>query len=105
MAHSLFGFDLNVRLEDDDDGDIPLDSNEHEADDGNASFDLNEPVHDEHGNGTTPTSSCLAACTVHNVLLFVAELSCSIFFIGFNLNLPLDEFGALEIADLFPSEM
>ncbi|KAG2629752.1 hypothetical protein PVAP13_3KG449905, partial [Panicum virgatum] len=51
MAHSLFGFDLNVRLEDDDDGDIPLDSNEHEADDGNASFDLNEPVHDEHGNG------------------------------------------------------
>jgi len=44
-------FDLNVRLEDDDDGDIPLDLNEHEADDGNASFDLNEPVHDEHGNG------------------------------------------------------
>ena len=43
MAHSLFGFDLNVRLEDDDDGDIPLDLNEHEADDGNASFDLNEP--------------------------------------------------------------
>ena len=64
MAHSLFGFDLNVRLEDDDDGDIPLDLNEHEADDGNASFDLNEHVHDEHGNGTTPTSSCLAACTV-----------------------------------------
>ena len=103
MAHSLFGFDLNVLLEDDGDGDIPLDLNEHEADDGNASFDLN--VHDEHGNGTTPTSSCLAACTVHNVLLFVAELPCSIFFIGFNLNLPLDEFGALEIADLFPSEM
>ena len=89
-------FDLNVRLEDDDDGDIPLDLNEHEADDGNASFDLNKHVHDEHGNGTTPTSSCLAACTVHNVLLFVAELSCSIFFIGFNLNLPLDEFGAVD---------
>ena len=80
MAHSLFGFDLKVCLDDDDDRDIPLDLNEHEADDGNASFDLNEPVHDEHGNGTTPTSSCLAACTVHNVLLFVAELSCSIFF-------------------------
>ena len=43
MAHSLSGFDLNVRLEDDDDGDILLDLNEHEADDGNTSFDLNEP--------------------------------------------------------------
>ena len=43
MAHSLFGFDLNVCLDDDDDRDIPLDLNEHEADDGNASFDLNEP--------------------------------------------------------------
>jgi len=51
MAHSLFGFDLNVRLEDDDDGNIPLDVNEHEDDDGNAGFDLNESVHDEHGNG------------------------------------------------------
>jgi len=43
-------FDLNVRLEDDDDGDIPLDLNEHKVDGGNASFDLSEPVHDEHVN-------------------------------------------------------
>nr|XP_034570354.1 uncharacterized protein LOC117835101 [Setaria viridis] len=51
MAESCFGFDLNVRLEDDDDGNLPLDLNEHEGDDGNAGFDLNEPEDDEHGNG------------------------------------------------------
>ena len=77
MAHSI-GFDLNVRLEDDDDGNVPLDVNEHEDDDGNAGFDLNESVHDEHGNGTT--SSSLAECTVQlQCSSLVAELSCSIF--------------------------
>ena len=68
-------FDLNVRLEDDDDGDIPLDLNEHKVDGGNASFDLSEPVHDEHGNSITPTSSCLVACILllslnYHVLFF-----------------------------------
>ena len=58
MAESCFGFDLNVRLEDDDDGNLPLDLNEHEGDDGNAGFDLNEPEDDEHGNGTTSSLSC-----------------------------------------------
>ena len=78
MVHSLFGFDLNVRLEDDDDGNVPLDVNGHEDDDGNAGFDLNEPVHDEHGNGTT--SSSLVECTVQlQCSSLVAELSCSIF--------------------------
>ena len=78
MAHSLFGFDLNVRLDDDDDGNAPLDVNEHEDDDGNAGFDLNESVHDEHGNGTT--SSSLAECIVQlQCSSLVAELSCSIF--------------------------
>ena len=73
-------FDLNVRLEDDDDGDIPLDLNEHKVDGGNASFDLSEPVHDEHVNSTTPTSSSLAECTVQlQCSSLVAELSCSIF--------------------------
>lgn len=62
MAHSLFAFDLNVCLADDDDGNAPLDLNEHEDEDGNAGFDLNEPVHDEHGNGTT--SALLAECTM-----------------------------------------
>ncbi|XP_039789527.1 uncharacterized protein LOC120655657 [Panicum virgatum] len=48
MAHSLFDFDINVRLEDDGDGNVPLDVNEHEDDDGNAGFDLNLPL-DEFG--------------------------------------------------------
>jgi hypothetical protein len=56
MADSFFGFDLNVRLEDGDDGNLLLDLNEHEDDDGNAGFDVNEPVHDKHGNGTTSSS-------------------------------------------------
>ena len=43
MADSFFGFDLNVRLEDDDDN--------------NNVFDLNEPAEDDdHGNGTTFSS-------------------------------------------------
>jgi hypothetical protein len=43
MADSFFGFDLNVRLEDDDDS--------------NNVFDLNEPAEDDdHGNGTTFSS-------------------------------------------------
>jgi len=67
MAESRFGFDLNVRLEDDDDGNLPLDLNEHEGDDGNAGFDLNEPEDDEHGNGTT--SSCLVHVKHHFFLL------------------------------------
>jgi hypothetical protein len=57
MADSFFGFDLNVRLEVDNDGNLPLDLNEYEDDDSNAGFDLNEPAEDdEHGNGTTFSS-------------------------------------------------
>ena len=100
MAESCFGFDLNIRLEDDDDGNLPLDLNEHEGDDGNAGFDLNEPEDDEHGNGTT--SSCLVHVKHHFFSLaacsssLVAKRACSSFFIGFDLNLPLDEFGAVD---------
>jgi hypothetical protein len=83
MADSFFGFDLNVHLEDDDDGNLPLDLNEHEDDDSNAGFDLNEPVHDEHGNGTTSSSLVhvkhhfffSSACSS-----LVAERPCSSFF-------------------------
>jgi len=54
MADSLFGFDLNVGLEDDDDDNLSLDLNEHEGDDGNTGFDLNDLVEDdEHFYGTT----------------------------------------------------
>jgi len=86
----LLHFDLNVRLEDDDDGNLPLDLNEHEGDDGNAGFDLNKPEDDEHGNGTT--SSCLVHVKHH----FFSPAACSSFFIGFDLNLPLDEFGVVD---------
>ncbi|CAL4904154.1 unnamed protein product [Urochloa decumbens] len=67
MAHGLAAFDLNVRLEDDDDGfdlnngNIPV----HEDEEINAAFDINEHD-DEQDNG------------------------------GFDLNLPLDEFGAVD---------
>jgi hypothetical protein len=59
MSDSFFALDLNVRLEDDDDGNVPLDLNEPENDDGDAGFDLNEPEDDEHGIGTTSSSSSL----------------------------------------------
>jgi len=36
MAHVLHGFDLNVRMEEDDDGNLP--------------FNLNEPILEDHNN-------------------------------------------------------
>jgi hypothetical protein len=94
MADSFFGLDLNVRLEDDDDGNLSLDLNEHENDDGNTSFDLNEPVHDENGNGTT--SSSLVHVKHYFFSSAACTTACSSFFIGFDLNLPLDEFRAVD---------
>ena len=65
-------FDLNIRLEEDDDDNLPLDLNEHEDD---AGFDLNEPVPDEHGNGTTSCSfvhvNTIFCCMYYNMFFFL----------------------------------
>jgi hypothetical protein len=44
MADSFPSFDLNVRLEEDDDGNLPI--------------DLNEPILEDHNNGNVPFSVC-----------------------------------------------
>ena len=71
-------FDLNVRLEEDDNG--------------NLAFDLNEPIL-ESGNDNGNHLSCLS-------LLFPSSAIFSDFLFhfwtGFDLNLPLDEYGAVD---------
>jgi len=68
-----YQFDLNVQLEDDDDGNLP--------------FDLNDPVMEDHGN-VCFHFFCIIPCTFYHSLSF--------FYTGIDLNLPLDEFGAVD---------
>lgn len=86
MADSFPAFDLNVRLEDDD---------------GNLPFDLNEPVLEEHNNNGTVS---VLLGLLFPFMIFTAAACLSISFLslffsfstGFDLNLPLDEFGAVD---------
>ncbi|XP_039804904.1 uncharacterized protein LOC120669177 [Panicum virgatum] len=96
MADGNAAFDLNVRLEEDDDdgfdlnnavhleddgggGNIPFDPVEHGDDDGNAAFDFNEHDDDDDNSGFDLNEP------VHDEHAN-----------GFDLNLPLDEFGAVD---------
>ena len=79
MANFLHAFDLNVRLEDDDDGDVV--------------FDLNDPPL-EHDNGIT-CSSLVHFLPCYLFLSIVSHIKRTIV-TGFDLNLPLDEFGAVD---------
>lgn len=72
------GFDLNVRLEEDDDGNLP--------------FDLNEPILEDHNNGKQKRQ---ISFSVSRFLFSLLSLSFP-FSIGIDLNLPLDEFGAVD---------
>ena len=93
MADFLPAFDLNVRLEEDDDGDAGFALDNPKDDDGDVAFDLNDPPL-EHDNGIT-CSSLVHFATVLSLPLNRFSYQRTIV-TGFDLNLPLDEFGAVD---------
>jgi hypothetical protein len=91
MGDPFPAFDLNVRLEEDDDSNLP--------------FDLNNPILEDHNNNGK--QQCQITTTMYSVCLFFFLYSKQqrvvmflifflLFWTGFDLNLPLDEFGAVD---------
>jgi hypothetical protein len=96
MSDYIPRFDLNVLASEDDEGNSGFDLNDPAAedDDADAVFDLDEPE-DDHANDADSVGT---ACSFYPsvVVDFFSVSGIIVFFTVLDLNLPLDEFGAVD---------
>ena len=103
MSDYIPRFDLNVLASEDDEGNSGFDLNDPAAedDDTDAVFDLDEPEddHANHANHANHADSVGTTCSFYPFVVvdfFRFLISLFPFFTVLDLNLPLDEFGAVD---------